>query len=46
MDDFIEKMMELGACDDRACSETGRKNIKNEAIELYKKHIKTIKNER
>lgn len=37
---FIKKMMELGAAEDRACSELERNNAIKEAKELYNKHLK------
>lgn len=39
MNAMLEKLMELGAMEDRACSETERKLIINEAEELYNKHL-------
>jgi len=39
MNKILEKIMELGAMEDRACSETERKLIINEAEDLYKKHL-------
>lgn len=36
---FIKKMMELGAMEDRACSELERNNAIKEAKELYNKHL-------
>ena len=39
MNTILEKIMELGAMEDRACSETERKLIINKAKELYNKHL-------
>ena len=40
---FLEKIMELGAMEDRACSDTEIKLIKNEAEELYNNHLAELK---
>jgi len=43
MNTFIKKMMELGAMEDRACSETERNLLIKEAQELYDKHLAKLK---
>ena len=43
MNTFLEKIMELGAMEDRACSDTEIKLIKNEAEELYNNHLAELK---
>jgi len=39
MNTILQKIMELGAMEDRACSEKERKLIINEAEVLYNKHL-------
>jgi len=39
MNAILEKIMELGAAEDRACSEAERTLVINEAEELYNKHL-------
>lgn len=39
MNKILERIMELGAMEDRACSETERKLAINEAEEIYNKHL-------
>ena len=43
MNKFLEKIMELGAAEDRCCSETERKIILKEVEEVYKNHITELK---
>ena len=43
MNTFLEKFMVLGAMEDRACSDTEIKLIKNEAEELYNNHLAELK---
>ena len=42
MNKFIKEMMEIGAWEDRAGSETERNNAIKEANELYNKHLATV----
>ena len=39
MNKFIKEMMEIGAWEDRACSETERQNAIKAAEELYDRHL-------
>jgi hypothetical protein len=43
MNEFLEKIMELGAAEDRCCSEAERQMIFKEVEEVYNSHLTELK---
>jgi hypothetical protein len=44
MNEFLQKMLELGAAEDQSCSDAERAIIYKESEKLYNKHITSLKN--
>ena len=43
MNEFIKEIMQLGAMEDRACSETERGSIIKAAEEVYQNHLSKLR---